>query len=735
MVIIIIGVSYSLRFVWSHMAYFFQSQHAPIYHTFRNLIGMVDFNENRLQDFEEALSLKDQSLLKEFSWIDVQNKDKTLERIQEAFRAIHEFLKTLYFHDKDRLKDLEVQKGVRAIMILCSEVVQNLDRYSDYLFKTHQSISQLKEYQELLEFYQKKLVKKLQKIKDQDEIWNIDWGDTSDNEYEEGIEDLNSVVCDTEYELFYLKKEDGSRFFSHNLLRHLKLIKDFYQVVLEVDQYDDFFKVFKIVRDKNCLELASLLKEEFSSKIHKFFKQRKHGKLEEFYSHLSNCLYAIYLASSAHNEKSKGSLKTCFDYYQDAWQFLQQAMQSPDYLQLLQGQGEDVKEKNPVIELAQELCLKMFLNVEKKDLIIGLISGLLKKNLSGKDEYLDINSKHLWNSLLERQHYLEERILKHPSSPIYNVIEDIYFYDGYKMFNPLLQKNYPSLLYRVHNEKMRSSLLRMPMPIHQEFIHEAEASPLFSGFIDGLKEKKQTYLLFNLQDKTSWKEFARSNLIESLPQQERYNGVLSVCTFPKSSDFYHQISEYEKLDQAKDFIKVFLDQISSEDQCGFHYSHLASKDKLASFAKQCIELIHEYFFGKKDILSQKNRKDFIEIFYQFFALKIIDEIKPTYFSFSCKDAIDIGPSVSAGFYGFIKLMGFDPAFGKEEEDFLSYLLFAPSLLIRERSINQKCAERGINALSIIDAELEIQRPKLIKAFEKLFGYSIFKNLCAEEIKN
>src|SRR5206468_177198 len=39
--------------------------------------------------------------------------------------------------------------------------------------------------------------------------------------------DLETVKKDTEYELFFIRKEDGSRFFSPRLLRNIKLVCDF----------------------------------------------------------------------------------------------------------------------------------------------------------------------------------------------------------------------------------------------------------------------------------------------------------------------------------------------------------------------------------------------------------------------------------------------------------------------------------------------------------------------------
>ncbi len=717
----------------------FQARNTSIYFAVRYLVNVMDLDEEKMGDFETAVATKNEIVLKQFSWIDPHSKEKTLSTIKECFKIIHDFLKNLYFHERDRVKDIEVQKGIRAIMIIASEAVQNLDKFTDFLNVGNQSISQVKEYQELLEFYQKKLVKKLQKIQDQEELWKPEWGDTADVEgdVQQALEDLRSVVFDKEYELFYLKKEDGSRFFTHNLLRQIKLIRDFYHIAVG-DYFDSPNKTFGNIRDKNCYKTALTLKQKMHTSLGSFLSKHKEFEFTEFYSHISKCIYALFLASSIHNEEAKGATKSCFEYFNDAWKFLEAALDSPDYHEMLKKSKEsDDKDIKAVIHFINDLCFNLFTRLDTKDMIIGLIYKLLKKDKPGADEYVHTNSKHLWNSLIEERDFIHDVLMKYPNSPLYNTIDNLYIRDGYRMFEPLLQQNYSSLLYKVHNEKLKSQVLRLPSPTKQEQINEAKPSKLFSGFIEGLKHKIKDgeFLLFNLQDKTSWREYARVDLLEELPEKKKFRGHLSVCTLPCASEFYMQEEEYEKLTDAKDFKKVFIEQIKAEDECGFHYSHLAPKDKLCDFSKKCIEHIHKYFFSGKEILSKKNRQEFIDIFYFFFSLKITDHVKPNYMSFSCKDSLDTGPCISSGFFAFVKLMGLDPEWSKEEEDYLAYLLFSPSLLVRQRVIKQECSSRTLSALSTLHAELEIQRDKVISSFESLYGYKIFKNLCAEEIKD
>lgn len=715
------------------------SQNTAIYYAISYLVNVVDLDEGKMEGFEKALVSKREDFLKRFGWLDLENKDKSLGNVKQSFKTVHDFLKNLYFHERERLKDPNVQKGIRALMILASESVHNLDKLSHYLNMGNQSISQLKEYQELLEFYQKKLVKRLQKVKEQEELWRVEWGETADEEeIQQALEDLSCVSLDSDYELFYLKKEDGSRFFTHNLLRHIKLIRDFYHITLE-DSYDDPNRYLSYIRDKNCCKAASDFKEKLFPSMEKFFKKHPEFNLSEFYGYISKCLYALFLTSSSHNDESKGANKSCFEYFNDAWNFLEEALDSPDYLEMLEKNKTSPSEHiETITNFIHSMCFHLFMKIDIKDAIIGLIHQLLKKDTEDEtEEYIHTNSKHLWNSILEERNYIDNVLKSYPNNPLYNTIDNLYIRDGYKKFEPLLQQNHSSLLYKIHNKNIKTSVIRLPSPTHQEYIHEAKVSNVFTGFIEGVKQssKDAKFLLFNLQDKTSWREYARVEVLEKLPEKNKFKDCLEVCTLPCSSEFYEQKEEYEKLNDAQDFKKVFLSQIEGEDECGFHYSHLIPKKKACDFSKACIESIHEFFFGSKECLSKKNRENFIDIFYFFFSLKIIDEVKPTFMSFTCKDSIDLGSCLTTGFYAFSKLMGLDPEWSQEEENFLTYLLFAPALLVRQRITQKGPSERMLSALSTLHAELDIQRDKVVSSFEKLFDYKIFQNLCTEEIKD
>ncbi len=717
------------------MVKMYQSEFKSIFLAIRGLESLMDLTEEKIKTFQRSEKVGNFKLLEQYLGFDRGGREGF---IGENLKVVHEFLKYLYFHEKERLKDLRVQNGIRALMIICSEAVHNLDKLSDiWQFET-QSLKQLKEYQELIEFYQKKLVKRLSQTLEHEELWRSEWGEVVEEEQSlEIIEDIASVSKDEDYELFYLRDENGRRFFSYELLRHLKLLGDAYKVSIS-DQVQDPFGAFKVLRDKNSRLSSKAVTESLKNDLKKFLKFNEHFQNKEFCSYFSNCVYALYLASVPSNEFSNGGIKTCFEYYSDAWNYLSKALNSPDYLQL-ESEKQSTQDKNilELLSFVNKLCYHLFLKVDQKDVMMGFLYKMLKKDSLDHDEYVGINSNHLWNSLLDERNFMSEVLLKLPSSPVFHMVDSLYFNGGHKMFDPLLQQSHPSLLYQVHNEIFKTTVVKMPGPTHQIKIDEVEVSKLFEGFFRAVKSKNKdtNYLLFNLQDRTGWKEHTRAKFIETLPEKKAFKDHLLVCTIPCDTAFYHQSEDYEQIHDAVDFKKMFLEQVESEKDCGFCYSEILSSSKAKTFSKKSIEIIHEHFFGSKEILSQKNRQDFIQIFYLFFILKIMDTAKATHMSFSCKDAVDLGPAFSASLFSLVKILGFDDTWGKEEEDFLSYLLFSPALITRQRAIKLHVCERALSALSTINADKDINKTKLTKAFEDLFGYKIFKSLCAQEIKD
>ncbi|MFA6501964.1 MAG: hypothetical protein WCT85_04155, partial [Parachlamydiales bacterium] len=190
----------------------------------------------------------------------------------------------------------------------------------------------------------------------------------------------------------------------------------------------------------------------------------------------------------------------------------------------------------------------------------------------------------------------------------------------------------------------------------------------------------------------------------------------------KYSDFYHQSGVYMNLNNAPEFKNELKKELYK-----YENSYLFSLKDLSVFIDDAIDLVHKYFFTKKDVLTRKNRLDFIEIFYNFLILKLVEIYNPKVMSFTCKDSIDLGAASSASFYAFLKFIK-EESFIKESEDYFRWLVYSNALLVRERAINSKCLIRTVSSLNLMDLEFLSYKDKLIKEMSAIYDPSFIKSI-------
>jgi len=690
-----------------------------------SLSGIAELTAERLKKYQGSAKKE-----KGFPWLNFESKEYTLEKIKEIFGVLGAYCKEIV-KNKAKLKDGSTEQGIHSMIQLAKEAATVLNRHK-HLWDSglkDPNIHALKEYQELLEIYEKKFSKK--KSLELKKAWSEKIGNESIELESREIKELEAIKQDLHYELLCLQKEDGKRFFNRDLLRHLKLVHDFERLLVVEYAEDPFLKMRKI-QDVEIFASSKEIKGEmlpFTSHL----VEEKASLDSEFYRNLSFSVYALLLATSHHNLSEKGGKKDCLSYFRDFGGYLSKSFTSSDYqvyshtpwLDL------DVSIQNKIL-LAYDLCLRFFVHSGTRDQMMGFIKTLMNPQDFPVPQHKK-GASPLWGALVSYYKYAEEKLKNYPNGPLFKALDDLV--DPAKNgFNPLEQENYPRTLYCTHNERFKTNILRMPSPTQQVSIHKAEISPLFETFIVALRQLKngQNFLLINLQDRTSWQEHARCQALENLPSQPHIVEALEVCTFAKKTPFYHQTEEYQDESSAKEFKEELQEQILQAEAYGFYFSKNMEEKYLKTFAKECIALIHEHFFAKKGVLSRRNRQDFVEIFYFFLTLKLLDTLQPTQTSFTCKDGVDTGAMASAGFFGFIKLFSEDFTWSLEEEDFFLWMCFSSALQLRERLVGVEEYERVLNALETLDMALSLHRKEIIKAFEALYGYRIFKNLSVQE---
>ena len=219
-------------------------------------------------------------------------------------------------------------------------------------------------------------------------------------------------------------------------------------------------------------------------------------------------------------------------------------------------------------------------------------------------------------------------------------------------------------------------------------------------------------MLINLQDKTSWRDTARCTALEGVQKNVEFNKS-SRSFLAKDTPFYYQIKEYASKSNAAEFIATLV--------------HNNNLPHLKPFIDSITKAIHKHFFGKNDTLNRREREDFIEIFYLFLSLKVLDLASPNTASFTCKDGVDTGAAQTAAFYAFLKLLKSEFT-TKPELDYFRWLLYAPALFVRERAIDQERLNRMLSALEALDHALSENRTSFHKDIDKLYTQGLFKTL-------
>lgn len=643
---------------------------------------------------------------KETPWLDPKMTADNQEKIKETFQILNDYLQHLYHKQRSQLNDPNTQRGIQAMMQLADEAVDKVGKYTDIFKGAVSKEKPIPEFEQLQQFYLSKIVTKMKKEKKEE-----GWEKEADKLEEEAaldverqaLKDLESVRSDYEYELFYINKEDGMPFFNPNLLRHIRMVGNFDES-LAPEQTENPLERMEVVLDRDFHSSAKEILKDAGPQLEEFYKEALKYKEMEAIASLNKAVMALMLAANPRNLVHNTAGKRASEYFVDFQRYLREALKTEEYRRFLTTPQESLEPFfRSFLKIAHLLCGLLFLRVGAH----GDILSFIHKLCEGKEKIMPS----FWETLNGIDHAIRSDLKRVPNGPLLKILEAFREEREKEGFDPIMQNNPPSQLFAISSENMHMTFLHLPCPVHQEFIDKAEIVDEFKGFLRYMGGKK--HLLVNLQDKTSWKEHNRSLRIEELPKAAEFGANLIVMTLSKNTDFYHQSQDYAALDDAKQFCKQLEEQVLSGEQCGFY---IPMELKIAPI----ISFIYEQCFEEKSKLSRKERLDFIEIFYFFLILRILDKEQPDSVSFTCKDAVDTGAAQSAAFYGFARMLSNDAPWSEEDKNFFLFSLYAPALLVRHRPIDSQRFLRTISALSHFEAALKLKRDKILKACANLF---------------
>lgn len=675
-------------------------------------------------------------------WLSEEGSDSLMEILDATYRAIHQHLQSLLENPEMNWENEKTRKGIAAMMALVGESASKMDAYLAYrMNRPSAKTASREEFKALQHFYVHRFQKKFKEGIEGDQAWEGEWAENEEAPLldlsKTGLKDFETVRKDQEYELFYIRNEDGKPYFNAELLRNIKLTCDF-EAVSDTFEEDPLLKV-RAMQDRDLLASAGQILGDCHNVIVDFYKLVEKLPENDLAQSLSMSLLALFLAANPRHLLQNTIGKSCLQYFDDFHRFLRRALKTSEYQKLIAYPPDKAdKTSHLLLYLAHSLARGLFCRIGGvKQESIGLIHRTMRKGeeIKQKSKQHMEKGETIWSQFLLDDEKLRTLLSHFPNGPLFKILDLIreeQEEDVMVPFDPIGQENLPSRLFEIHRKGDKIAVFRIPSPTRQTLINKVEIVDEFRAFLRSYAQDKpqRTHLIVNLQDRTSWKEYARSRCLEGLHKNAEFTQQIHAITLPKDTDFYYQNNEYLNMNSAADFLEAFRGQLKAPEECGY-FLPLAPTE-IARFVDMALPAIHEQFFQKKNTLTRRNREDFIEIFYQFLILKCIDILEPDSVSFTCKDAIDTGAAQQGSFFGFVQLLTGDLS-EKAEQDFLRWLVYTPALFIRERAIDAERFNRMLSALERIDSGMKENGKEILKTFGSFYDPQTFKTLSAKHL--
>lgn len=687
-----------------------------------NLNTLVDadsLEEIEVTEDAHLIPHKGMEEVEENYWVHAGSDTQTLDAIKETFRSVHVYLQSFYQRTKKKGDTRQVVEGINTIMVLVGEAAKKMDRFGS-LFK--QRVTDFEEYRQLQHFYRNHVIKesfkefaeaplalsKEEELKQEEDELKELLGEAEAIEEIGGVHilnDLDVIKRDHLYELFYLKNEAGHRFYTYELARNIKLACDFGEFSKEYFGDDPLLQI-KNWEDKGLHLLAIRLLKACRPQMNAFYKEAMRYKDMELVALLHKALMSLMLAANPRNLIRQFSLKGCYRYFNDFLFFLRSAINNREFQKFL---VYSVPTGKPIFQnlydLVHLLCHHLY--------TIGPDREELKQALKHLVERIEPKKgKTLSEVLHHSNHALADALKKHPSGPLFKALDIVREEEEEQFFDPLMQGNIPGKGWALQKKGNQIFFIRMPCPIIQELVNKAYVIEEYKAFLRGLTSDERL-LVINFQDRTSWKEHARSIAIEEIGHQAEFSGGLSVVTIAKDTDFYNQTGAYQELNGANEFIHQFTEHLSDVNT-GYAFTADLKKELFPTFVGGLLKLIHETFFGNRKTLSFVERLDFIELAYYFIVLKLIELTHPSHVAFTSKDGLDIEGTSSVGLIALLSI-AHHKRWSNEEVEELNAILFGPTLMMRERVVHPERFDRLHTMVRLLEG-----KNSDLKAFIGLF---------------
>lgn len=651
------------------------------------------------------------------SWLGAHNRRETEEAVRETFRSVLYYLKDFYQKEHTRFYEEKNQEGMRKIMLLVGEASEKLNKYTS-LFKDaqHLGIIDTKEYKQLDSFYKQRVAVEggkrslsqlsFENLTAQSQTTGFGIEEAISHKESNTILDVEDVKEDMDYELLFLKKENGNYFFNPSLLKDTRLVCQFGKDNLKQSQEDLLLRI-KYWYDYSIHIAAKDTLENASDLLKEFFREAMKFKDVELISCMAKASMALMLAANTKNMVQNNPKKSCHLYYRDFVNYIREAIQCEEYGKLINDPPpQSQRLLYSVMGLLQVYYQSLFEHGLTSQNLDQLVNDLVEEGIATyardkKDAFKKEKISHFWKQLEFDYNIITQTLQNYPNGPIYKVFE-LLRSDYEEVFDNIVQDNFPNELYILDNVIDKSvNFIRLPSPTRQESVQKVVVIDEFKAWIEvhAMENTTKKHLIVNLQDRNLWREYNRCNTLEQMQKRVPFDENLSVITLATQTDFYKQINESENISDAEQFYKQFKEELGSE-ACGFFFPDAMKKQLLSTEYALLFNQVHKHFFFSKKSLTKEDRRCFIDIFYYLLLLRLIALYQFDFISFTCKDGVDISEPMAAGFFSFIKLLKKE-SLSKVDRNHLYMMLFATPLYVRERLIRRESFMRFIHTIEYV----------------------------------
>ena len=640
-----------------------------------------------------------------------------IQLARECFKGVFLHLQEMTKNESSYAMSPEVQEEIKSIILLAGEAAFKLESYLTNTEGKAGRILNLPEYKELQDFYRNKLDRP---AITQEKIgrWVLGIGKLPFPDFTPRIFrptqeittfnpqhlfiDLDEVRSDSDYELFFIRKEGGGRFFNPRLIRNMHLITEF-GIETVSSQQEPLFLPLDEWFDTMAHDHALSLVRKGGSTFDFFTSERGKFKEKDLQNDLTKALLALLLASQGRFLHHQRPSKSCVDFYEDFLGFFRSAVRSYDYQKLI---SYPPRENNKLGKLLLSLIhlagRVIFFEMPGIMVCKPLVNQLLVEGYE-RDPNLNENdlTLNLGDTLESDARAIFDTLRYYGNSALRKTLEDL-DHEEEAGFDPFIQKNWPHRYMELMFSEEEIHFIRLPCPTIQKMIDHPLIIEEFKAGLRGLRTKdpEAKVLIINFQNRASWKENKRSLVIEDLNDKEEWEGKVSVVSLEVDTDFYHQDAPYDEENSWTAFRDQFKEHLLENHET-LYLPESVQNDWREKGIDELLKEVHQVFFRGANHLSREERIAFIDIAYNFVILKFIDLIGPRVVAYTCKDGIELSNMFFGELYASLLLFN-DRSIAQTERETLNTILFAPALLLRERAPNPQRMERVVLTLKAIE---------------------------------